>query len=142
VIYFDSAYVAKFYLTEPDSARVTALAEAEGQVCCSIVGRVEVAQVFHRKLRETHIGREESLALFDQFAADCEAGLWSWLPLTPELVVAAATAFRDLAPGLALRTADAIHLASAKQHGLKAVFTSDVRMLAAAGAFKLAGKSV
>ena len=28
MIYFDSAYIAKFYLTEPDSARVKALAES------------------------------------------------------------------------------------------------------------------
>ena len=142
MIYFDSAYIAKFYLTEPDSARVKALAEAEGQVCCSTVGRVEVAQVFHRKLREGQAGKAEALALFDQFDADCAIGLWTWLPLTEELVIEAATAFRNLAPRLALRTADAIHLASAKQHGLRAVYTNDARMLAAAGAFKLSGKSV
>ena len=142
MIYFDSAYIAKFYLTEPDSARVKALTAADGQVCCSVVGRVEVAQVFHRKFREEQIHREEARALFDQFDADCAAGLWTWIPLTPELVIEAAAAFRGLAPELALRTADAIHLASAKQHGLRAVFTNDSRMLAAAGAFRLSGKSV
>jgi predicted nucleic acid-binding protein len=142
VIYLDSAYIAKFYLTEPDSARVKALAESEGQVCCSIVGRVEVAQVFHRKFREESINRSEARALFDQFEADCTAGLWTWLPLTHELASEAAAAFRDLAPELMVRTADAIHLASAKQHGLKAVFTNDSRMLAAARTFGLSGKSV
>ncbi len=142
MIYFDSAYIAKFYLTEPDSTRVKALAESEGQVCCSIVGRVEVSQVFHRKLREEQINREEARALFDQFDADCAAGLWTWLPLTHELAIEAAAAFRGLAPELVLRTVDAIHLASAKQHGLRAVFTNDSRMLAAAGVFKLTGKSV
>ncbi|MBI4192974.1 MAG: type II toxin-antitoxin system VapC family toxin [Betaproteobacteria bacterium] len=70
-IYFDSAYIAKFYLTEPDGARVKALAESEGQVCCSIVGRVEVAQVLHRKFREEQINREEARALFDQFRHKC-----------------------------------------------------------------------
>ena len=142
MIYFDSAYIAKFYLTEPDSTSVKALAESEGQVCCSIVGRVEVAQVFHRKYREERINREEARALFEQFDADCAAGLWTWLPVTHELVIEAAAAFRGLAPELALRTADAIHLASAKLHGLRAVFTNDSRMLAAAGVFKLSGKSV
>ncbi len=142
MIYFDSAYVAKFYLTEPDSARVKALAESEGQVCCSVVGRIEVAQVFHRKFRERQIDREEARALFAQFEADCAAGLWTWLPLTPELIADAASVFRGLAPELVLRTADAIHLASAKLNGLRAVFTNDSRMLAAAGAFRLRGKSV
>ena len=139
MIYFDSAYIAKFYLSEPDSARVRVLAESEGQVCCSVVGRVEVAQVFHRKLRERSIGKAAAGALFDQLDADCEAGLWIWLPLTPELVAEAAGAFRRLAPDIALRTADAIHLASAQQHGLPAVFTNDTRMLAAASTFALRG---
>lgn len=142
MIYFDSVYIAKFYLTEPDSARVKSLAEAEGRVCCSTIGRVEVAQVFHRKLREGQANRAEARALFDQFDADCASELWSWLPLTEGLIVAAAAAFRRLSPKLALRTADAMHLASANEHGLKAVYTNDVRMLAAAGAFKLRGRSV
>jgi len=142
VIYFDSAYVAKFYLSESDSARVRSLAEAEGQVCCSALGRVEVAQVFHRKLREGQATRAESLALFEQFDADCANELWTWLPLTAELIDAASAAFRRLAPRLALRTADAIHLASAQAHGLKAVYTNDARMLGAAEAFRLRGGSV
>ena len=142
MIYFDSAYIAKFYLTEPDSARVKSLAEAQGQVCCSTIGRVEIAQVFHRKLREGQFDKTETLALFDQFDADCATGLWTWLPLTEELVFEAATAFRRLAPKLVLRTADAIHLTSAKQHGLKVVYTNDQRVLAAAGDFKLRGRSV
>jgi len=142
VIYFDSAYIAKFYLTEPDSARVKSLAETEGQVCCSALGRVEVAQVFHRKLREGQVSKAEALALFDQFDADCAIGLWNWLPLTEELIIEAAAAFRRFAPKLVLRTADAIHLTSARQHGLKTVYTNDLRMLAAASEFKLRGKSV
>jgi predicted nucleic acid-binding protein len=142
LIYFDSAYVAKFYLTEPDSARVKTLAEAEGRVCCSTIGRIEVAQVFHRKLREGQANRGEARALFDQFDADCANELWDWLPLTEELIVEAAAAFRRLSPKLVLRTADAIHLASAKAHGLKAVYTNDLRMLAAADEFKLRGRSV
>ena len=142
MIYFDSAYIAKFYLTEPDSARVKSLAEAEGQVCCSTIGRVETAQVFHRKLREGQINNAGALALFDQFDADCAIGLWTWLPLTDDLIAEAAAAFRRLGPKLMLRTADAIHLTSARQHGLKTVYTNDRRMLDAAGEFKLSGKSV
>ena len=142
MIYFDSAYVAKFYLTEPDSARVKSLAEAEGQVCCSTIGRVEVAQVFHRKLREGQVNKAEALALFDQFDADCAIGLWTWLPLTEDLVIEAAAAFRRLTAKLVLRTADAIHLTSARRHALKTVYTNDRRMLAAAGEFKISAKSV
>ena len=86
MVYFDSAYIAKFYLSEPESDRVRHLAELEGKVCCSTIGRVETAQVFHRKLREGQATKAECAALFDQFEADCEAGLWTWLPLTDDLV--------------------------------------------------------
>ena len=76
MVYFDSAYIAKFYLSEPESGRVRTLAEREGKVCCSAIGRVETAQVFHRKLREGRATKAECAALFDQFDTDCESGLW------------------------------------------------------------------
>ena len=71
MVYFDSAYIAKFYLSEPESDRVRTLAEREGKVCCSMIGRVETAQVFHRKLREGKATKAECAALFEQFGTDC-----------------------------------------------------------------------
>src|SRR4029453_17548685 len=95
MVYFDSAYIAKFYLSEPESERVRALAEREGKVCCSVIGRVETAQVFHRKLREGQATRAALAALFDQFEADDQSSLWTWLPLTEDLVASAVLGFRD-----------------------------------------------
>lgn len=142
MVYFDAAYIAKFYLTEPESDRVRAFAARERQVCCSLLGRVETAQVFHRKLREGRASKAECAALFDQFEADCAAGLWSWLPLTDDLADVAARCFRDIAPKLALRSADSIHLVSARAHGLKAIYSNDARVLAAAPTFGLRGLEV
>ena len=142
MVYFDSAYVAKFYLSEPESGRVRSLAEREGKVCCSAIGRVETAQVFHRKLREGKATRAECVALFDQFETDCESGLWTWLPLTDDLVASAVRRFRELSPKVPLRSADAIHLVSAQEHGLDAIYTNDARVLAAASAFGIRGQSL
>ena len=141
MVYFDSAYIAKFYLSEPESGRVRALAERQGKVCCSAIGRVETAQVFYRKLREGKATRVQCGALFDQFEADCESGLWTWLPLTEDLVATAAHRFRELSPKVLLRSADAIHLVSAQEHDLDAIYTNDARVLAAASAFGLRGES-
>lgn len=141
MLYFDAAYIAKFYLTEPDSDRVRTLAERSGRVCCSAIGRVEAAQVFHRKLKEGRATRTECAALFDQFGMDCEAGLWTWLPLTDALVAAAVQRFRGLAPTLPVRSADALHLVSAREHGLGVIYSNDTRVLAAAPAFGLRGAS-
>jgi hypothetical protein len=44
--YFDTAYIAKCYLTEPDGGKVRELSEAL-QVCVA-----EVACVFHRQVRQ------------------------------------------------------------------------------------------
>lgn len=141
MVYFDSAYIAKFYLSEPDSGRVRALAVREGKVCCSAIGRVETAQVFHRKLREGKATKAECAALFDQFETDCESGLWTWLPLTDDLVASAVRRFRELSPKVPLRSADAIHLISAREHGLDAVFTNDARVIAAASEFGCRGQT-
>lgn len=139
MVYFDSAYIAKFYLSEPESGRVRTLAEREGKVCCSMIGRVETAQVFHRKLREGKATKAECAALFDQFWTDCESGLWTWLPLTEDLVASAVQRFRELSPKLLIRSADAIHLISAQEHGLDAIYTNDGRVLAAAPEFDIRG---
>jgi predicted nucleic acid-binding protein len=142
MVYFDSAYIAKFYLSEPESERVRALAEREGKVCCSVIGRVETAQVFHRKLREGQANRPALAALFDQFEADDQSSLWTWLPLTDDLVAAAVQRFRGLSAKVALRSADAIHLVSASEHGFDAIYSNDVRILTAAPQFGLRGNSV
>jgi predicted nucleic acid-binding protein len=141
VVYFDSAYIAKFYLSEPESDRVRALAEREGKVCCSTLGRVETAQVLHRKLREGTVTRAECAALFDQFEADCDAGLWTWLPLTDDLVASAVRRFRELSPKVPLRSADSIHLVSVHEHGLDAIYSNDTRVLAAASEFGIRGRT-
>ena len=142
MVYFDSAYIAKFYLAEPESERVRALAAREGRVCCSTIGRVETAQVFHRKLRDGRATKAECGALFDQFSADCESGLWTWLALTDDLVALAVRRFRELSPKVALRSADTIHLVCAREHGLNAIYSNDARVVAAAPEFRLRGLTV
>ena len=142
MVYFDSAYIAKFYLSEPESGRVRALAEREGKVCCSAIGRVETAQVFHRKLKEGKATRAECTALFDQFETDCESGLWTWLPLTDDLVASAVQRFREFSAKVALRSADTIHLVSVREHGLDAIYSNDARVLAAAPEFSVRGLMV
>jgi predicted nucleic acid-binding protein len=110
-------------------------------VCRSAIGRVETAQVFHRKLREWKATKTECAALFDQFETDCVSGLWTWLPLTDDLVAAAVLRFRGLSSKVPLRSADAIHLVSAHEHGLDAIYTNDARVLAAASEFGIRGQT-
>jgi predicted nucleic acid-binding protein len=142
VIYFDAAFVAKFYLDEPESAAVRARAASEGEVGCCALGKVEVVSVFHRKWREKVRTKAECQTLIAQFEADCAADLWTWLPASEAIVSVAAAKYRSLPDTIFLRTLDAIHLACASEAGLAEVFTNDRHMLAAAPHFGLAGTTI
>jgi hypothetical protein len=139
VSYFDSAFIAKFYLDEPGSEAVRSLAESLGEIRCVAIGRIEVAGVFHRKWRENAFSNLAFRETSDQFADDCAAGLWQWLPLTVALADAAASAIRRLPKSVFLRSADALHLTCAREHGLREIYSNDRHVLAAARHFKLKG---
>lgn len=140
--YFDSAYIAKFYVDEPESNAVRALAESLGRVCCNTLGRLEVASVFHRKWREGGFGDAAYKELSAQFDDDCAAGLWTWLPISPALIEVANKAISKLPKSTFLRSADLLHIVSAREHGFKEIYSNDRHLLAAAKHFSLKGKGV
>ena len=135
--YFDSSYVAKFYLDEPESDAVRRLAESLGPVRCAVIGQIAVAAVFHRKLREGAFDASAFREVMSQFDDDCSQGLWTWLPITAGLAMAAASAFARLPRSVFLRAADALHLVCASEHGLPEIYTNDRHMTVAARHFRL-----
>ena len=142
MIYFDAAYLAKFYLDEPDSDAVRALAESAGEVACCLHGKIEVLTVFHRKLREKAFGPKAFAALCEQFEADSAALVWEWLPVSATLVGRVSAHVRRLPAPVFLRAADALHLACAAEHGFREIYSNDRHLLAAAPHFGLAGVRV
>jgi predicted nucleic acid-binding protein len=129
VIYFDAACIAKFYLDEPDSDAVRALAESAG----------EVLTVFHRKLREKAFGQKAFEVLCEQFEADSNALVWEWLPVSSTLVSRVSAGVRSLPAQVFLRAADALHLACAAEHGFREIYSNDRHLLPAAAHFGLTG---
>jgi predicted nucleic acid-binding protein len=142
VSYFDSAFVAKFYLDEPESGAVRALAERVGRVCCNVLGRLEVASVFHRKWREGAFGEAAYRELSAQFGDDCAGNVWTWLPISPALIEAASKTIQRLPKTTFLRSADALHIVSAREHGIKDIYSNDRHLLAAAKHLNLKAMSV
>jgi uncharacterized protein len=132
VSYFDSAFIAKFYLDEPESDAVRALAQSLGRVCCNVLGRLEVASVFHRKRREAVFGDAAYKELNAQFDDDCAAGVWTWLPISAALIEVASKEIQRLPKTALLRSADALHIVSAREHGLETIYSNDRHLLAAA----------
>jgi predicted nucleic acid-binding protein len=142
VSYFDSAYIAKFYVDEPESDAVRRLAESLGRVHCCALGRIEVAGVFHRKWREGAFTEREFREVSAQFSEDCVLGLWTWLSATNELIANAAESLRSLSKVTAIRSADALHLVCARENGLPRLYTNDRQMIRAAKAFGVEAVSI
>lgn len=141
-MYFDTAYLAKCYLNEHGSKEVRDLAAAGGKIACCEFGRIELAATFHRNLRQATISSAEFLLLWKQFDLDEGNRLWTWLTVNHELFADVTTRFRKLAPSVYLRSADALHLACAVEHGFREIHSNDAHLLAAAKAFRIKGVNV
>ena len=142
MIYFDTAYLAKCYLNERGSAEVRKLAGESSRVASSAFARLELASTIHRNLREQKITIHQSKVIFDQFDLDESNHIWTWLPVSPELLAWATEKFRIMKPSTYLRAADALHLTCAVEHGFKEIYSNDRHLLAAATAFKIKGINI
>jgi predicted nucleic acid-binding protein len=137
LLYFDAAFIAKFYLQEPESDAVRAFTEDSPGITSIVIGRLETELVFSRKLREGTLAPSAHEALIAQFQVDCEDGLWTWLPVTDELVAAAQETTRRLPPGVFVRSLDALHLTCARWHGHERIYSNDRHLVNAAPHFGL-----
>jgi predicted nucleic acid-binding protein len=140
--YFDAAYIAKCYLNEPGADRVRKFARSSNGLCASEIGRLELFSTVKRHQREGRLTRAEVRTVLKRFESDDRKGVWSWLPLTTELVRAACEAVRELRVDVPLRTLDALHLQSARNEGLSEVYTNDRHMTAAAPHFGLTARDL
>lgn len=140
-MYFDSAYIAKVYLNESDSARVRALLNRADSVVSSLWAFCEVACVFHRQLREGWLSSEQHRELSVIFSEHVEAGVWTLIPVTERILKRAVALVSALPPGVFVRAGDAVHLTTAQDLGEREIWTNDRHMLAAAPLFGLSGRS-
>ena len=112
------------------------------RLACSVYGRLELHAALHRKLREDDLTERQLEVVLRQLRMDEQARLWTWLPLTPAVMTAVSEAFMSLPRHVFLRAGDAVHLLTAREHGLAEVYSSDRRLLAAAPVLGVAGRNV
>ena len=134
--------MAKCYLREPGSEQVREHAREAGRIACCDIGKVELAAVFHRHLREKRLNARQYGVVMRQFASDLDQGVWTWLPLTSPILALAQKRYDDLSAKVFLRAADAMHLSCAAENGFDEIFTNDRHMLAACAAFGLDGRNL
>jgi predicted nucleic acid-binding protein len=141
-VYFDTAYIAKFYFNEPDSARVRELIRSTDVISSSAWALAEFHGVVHRRLGDAVCTRSQARDLSARFSAHVEAGLWKLIPLTEGLLRTTSKLMISAPDDIFIRTGDAIHLATAALTGEHEIWTNDRHMLAAAAHFGLSGRSV
>ncbi|MCX6597982.1 MAG: type II toxin-antitoxin system VapC family toxin [Acidobacteria bacterium] len=142
VLYFDSAYVAQCYLSKADSQRVRELSTTADVIFSSGLAVAEMATVFHRHLREGRAGPGAIAQALRAFRTDAADGAWVFEPVSDQIIESATGTILGMPEGLLIRASDAIHLATARHLGLTEVWTNDRRMLEAAPAFGVTGRSV
>jgi predicted nucleic acid-binding protein len=140
--YFDTAYVAKCYLNEPDGKKVRKLARRADGLYSSSLCIAELACVFQRHVREGSITPDEAASLRRIFLEDIRNGVWVLFPVSERLLYQIELLVGGLPPTAYLRAGDAIHLVSAKDAGFQEIWTSDRRLLQAAQYFDLVGKNL
>jgi predicted nucleic acid-binding protein len=141
-MYLDSAYIAKYYVNEPDAGAVRKSIAKASHTCSSAWALIEVTCVFHRHMREGSLTSPQGTELIDLFRTHVEADVWNFLPVTDAILRTTATLVRGLPASVPLRAGDAIHVATALDAGEREIWTNDRHLLAAATYFGLAGRSV
>ena len=141
-LFFDAAYIGKLYWREPGSLEVQTLAATATEIMCSHHGRAEFYSIGHRKVRDGLAAQATPPGVFTQFNADVAAATIGLLPLTDAILDRVETVFAVAPPATYLRAADAIHLATAAEHGFAEIHSNDKHLLAAAPLFGLRGVNV
>jgi predicted nucleic acid-binding protein len=100
---------------------------------------MEAASTFHRKLREREVDYGSFRASTQQFQDDIDSGKIHLQALTEEIIEHVEQTFLRLPSTTFLRAGDAIHLATAAEHGFKEIYSNDRHLLAAAPIFRLKG---
>ena len=141
-MYLDTCYIAKFYLNEADSVQVRELVRGADKIHSSVWAFAEFHAVLHRRVREGVASAEEAGDLASRFSGHARDGLWNFIPVNEALLRRTGILMISAPREIFLRTADAVHLATAQELGERDVWTNDRHMLAAAPYFGLTGRSV
>jgi predicted nucleic acid-binding protein len=141
-LFFDATYIGKLHWREPGSAEVLTCAATADELVCSLHGRAEFYSMGFRKVREGLAAPSTVQAVFAQFNADVAAGVIRLLLLTEAIVDRVESVFATAPATTYLRAADALHLATAAEHGFAEIYSYDKHLLAAAPLFGLRGVNV
>ncbi|HEY7391372.1 MAG TPA: type II toxin-antitoxin system VapC family toxin [Bryobacteraceae bacterium] len=141
-MYLDSAYVAKYYISEAESVTIRLLVAETAPLISSSVCLAEVTCALHRHAREGKLRLSEARDLTKVFLEDIDSGFWTLIPVSDRILRSVATFVSTIPKNVYIRAADALHLTTARNEGETEIWTNDRHLLAAAPYFGLAGRTV
>ncbi len=130
-MYLDSAIIVKLLVRENDSAWFDRNVQ-EHDLWTSELARAEVRSAILTKERAKLVSVAQRKSAFIRFEALCESEALRFHPLSSPVVQHASELLLNCHPEVALRSLDAIHLATAMMHPRGAFCTTDVKLRAAA----------
>jgi len=140
--YYDANYLFKLQCVEHGTVEVREHAATVNRLCTAAHGRAEYASAAFRKFREGAATKRDYQLAILQIRADAATGNLQFLPLTDSILDRIEAAFASAPATLYLRAADALHLATAAEHGFAEIYSNDRHLLAAAPVFGLKGVNV
>ncbi len=141
MIFCDTSYLVRIYLEDTGWAEVRDLCAAD-DVAAAAHAEVEIAAALHRAYRESSISAEHFADLLAQYEEDCAEGAYAWQSISADTYLSVRRGFGLVPKDCFLRAADALHLACARDHGFKTVYSNDKNLLAAARHFGVRGRNV
>ena len=140
-VYFDSAYLAKCYLGDPDSEKVRKVFVSAGTVCSTALCLAEVACAIHRAVREKTITPAQASDSRAAFASHIKSGLILLIPVSDAILHSVQSFVATMPANLLLRSGDALHLASARHESFSEIWSNDRHILRAAPHFEIVGRT-
>lgn len=130
MIYWDTSVILKLYVEEEDSAHWQASALLQSlPLRSSALLKGELAHALKQKEQRGEIIAGAAKALFAIFSEDLAAGRFVLIPVGEDVLASAAGLALE---GVALRTLDGLHLATAVVSQCRQMATTDTRLAEAA----------
>lgn len=137
--FWDTSTLLKLYVAEPDSSQFVAHADPAG-IAASELCRCELLRALARKESEGFVSPNGAEAIFNRFLSHVSARRIRLWPLDSHVENRFQRIVLHLhrqSPPLVIRTFDAIHLATALEHGATEFVVTDKRLRDAATAVNL-----
>jgi uncharacterized protein len=130
-LYLDASALVKLYLPELGSDALDAAIRGRSDLMVSDLAITEIVSAMSRRRREGTLPALSCVRLHRKILADIEGGLYAKNDLMPEVHREAERLLLAI-DNVALRAADALHLALASLSGASSIVTYDLRLAEAA----------